>query len=90
MAAPRRPKLWVTLLWVAVIVVLVGSAVLSLLAITRETGLLNASTGAVLAAVPVFPVIATFLWLDRYEAEPPSLLSLAFAWGAGVSTFGAS
>ncbi|GAB6898507.1 PrsW family intramembrane metalloprotease [Kineosporia succinea] len=89
MAAPRRPKLWVTLLWVAVIVVLVGSAVLSLLAITRETGLLNASTGAVLAAVPVFPVIATFLWLDRYEAEPPSLLSLAFAWGAGVSTFGA-
>jgi RsiW-degrading membrane proteinase PrsW (M82 family) len=78
-----------TLLWIAVVVVLVGSALLSLTAITRETGTLGLLTGAVLAAVPVFPVVATFLWLDRYEAEPPSLLALAFAWGAGVSTFGA-
>lgn len=60
-----------------------------MLAITQETGALGAITGAVLAAIPVFPVVATFLWLDRYEAEPTSLLALAFAWGAGFATFGA-
>lgn len=89
MVAPRRPQFRSTLLWVAVVVVLVGSALLSLTAITRETGLPGLITGSVLAAVPVFPVVAAFLWLDRYEAEPPPLLALAFAWGAGVSTFGA-
>jgi protease PrsW len=78
-----------TMLWMAVVVVLSASGLLTLLAITRETGALGLITGAVLAAVPVFPVVATFLWLDRYEAEPTSLLALAFAWGAGVATFGA-
>jgi RsiW-degrading membrane proteinase PrsW (M82 family) len=77
------------LLWVAIVVVLAGSGLLTLLSISSETGALGLVTGAVLAAIPVFPVVATFLWLDRYEAEPPSLLFLAFAWGAGVATFGA-
>ena len=85
----QRPRLRSILLWTAIIVVLVGSGLLTLLSITRETGALGLVTGAVLAAIPVFPVVATFLWLDRYEAEPPSLLALAFAWGAGVATFGA-
>ena len=77
------------MVWIAVVVVLVGSSLFTLLAITRETGALGLITGAVLAAIPVFPVVATFLWLDRYEAEPTSLLVLAFAWGAGFATFGA-
>jgi RsiW-degrading membrane proteinase PrsW (M82 family) len=85
----RRPTIRTALLWMTVVVVLCGSGLFSLLAITRETGLLGLVTGAVLAAIPVFPVVATFLWLDRYEAEPPPLLALAFAWGAGVATFGA-
>lgn len=89
MAPVRRPKIRTTLLWMSVVVVLMGSGLFSLLAITQETGVLGLITGAVLAAIPVFPVVATFLWLDRYEAEPPSLLALAFAWGAGVATFGA-
>jgi RsiW-degrading membrane proteinase PrsW (M82 family) len=42
--------------------------------------------GVVLAAIPVGPVIASFLWLDRYEPEPPGLLLLAFGWGAVVAT----
>jgi len=42
--------------------------------------------GVVLAAIPVGPLIATFLWLDRYEPEPPRLLLLAFGWGALVAT----
>jgi protease PrsW len=80
---------FVILGWAAVVALLLGSGLLTLLAITQETGPLGALTGAVLAIIPVFPVVATLLWLDRYEAEPPGLLALAFAWGAGVATFGA-
>ena len=42
---------------------------------------------AVFAIVPVGPVIACYLWLDRYEPEPKSLLLTGLAWGAFVSTF---
>ena len=42
--------------------------------------------GVVLAALPVGPVIACFLWLDRYEPEPVRLLVMAFGWGAVVAT----
>ncbi len=44
------------------------------------------AVGVVLAALPVGPVIATYLWLDRYEPEPTGLLVLAFGWGALVAT----
>lgn len=77
------------LLWVAVGVLTVGCALLTFVQITSETGVYGLVAGTALAAVPVFPMIATFLWLDRYEAEPGSLLAFAFAWGAGVATFGA-
>lgn len=43
-------------------------------------------TGTVLAAAPVAPLIACYLWLDRYEPEPRSLLVLALGWGAFVAT----
>jgi RsiW-degrading membrane proteinase PrsW (M82 family) len=85
----RRPQIRSTLLWTTAVILLAGASLLTILAITRETGTLGLITGAVLAAIPVFPVVATFLWLDRYEAEPASLLALAFAWGAGFATFGA-
>jgi len=42
--------------------------------------------GVVLAALPVGPVIAVFLWLDRYEPEPVRFLVMAFGWGALVAT----
>ncbi len=86
---PDRPRLLTGLVWAALSVVLVGAALLSLLEVTSETGWLGLATGVVLAAVPVFPVVAAFLWLDRYEAEPTSLLLFAFAWGAGIATLGA-
>jgi RsiW-degrading membrane proteinase PrsW (M82 family) len=44
------------------------------------------AVGVLLAALPVGPVIASFLWLDRYEPEPVRLLVLAFFWGAVVAT----
>jgi RsiW-degrading membrane proteinase PrsW (M82 family) len=42
--------------------------------------------GLVLAALPVGPLIASFLWLDRYEPEPIGLLAFALGWGALVAT----
>jgi protease PrsW len=46
-------------------------------------------TGTVLAAIPVVPLIGCYLWLDRYEPEPRSLLLLGLGWGAFVATSGA-
>ncbi|MGE5720527.1 MAG: PrsW family intramembrane metalloprotease [Nocardioidaceae bacterium] len=42
--------------------------------------------GTLLAALPLGPLIAVFLWLDRYEPEPRSLLATALGWGALVAT----
>jgi RsiW-degrading membrane proteinase PrsW (M82 family) len=44
------------------------------------------AVGVVLAAIPVGPVIGCYLWLDRYEPEPRSLLLLGLGWGAFVAT----
>jgi RsiW-degrading membrane proteinase PrsW (M82 family) len=79
----------VVLGWLAFAVIATGSGLLTLLLITVETGLFGLVTGVVLAAVPVFPVVVVYLWLDRYEAEPTSLLVFTFAWGAAVATLGA-
>jgi RsiW-degrading membrane proteinase PrsW (M82 family) len=42
--------------------------------------------GVILAALPVGPVIAAYMWLDRYEPEPLGLLGFALGWGALVAT----
>jgi RsiW-degrading membrane proteinase PrsW (M82 family) len=42
--------------------------------------------GVILAAIPVGPLVGVYLWLDRYEPEPRSLLLLGLGWGAFVAT----
>jgi RsiW-degrading membrane proteinase PrsW (M82 family) len=42
--------------------------------------------GTLLAALPLGPVIAAYMWLDRYEPEPLGLLGFALGWGALVAT----
>ncbi len=44
------------------------------------------AVGLVLAVLPVPPLVAAYVWLDRYEPEPRRLLITAFAWGAFVAT----
>src|SRR3954462_9822392 len=39
-----------------------------------------------LAAIPVGPIIACLLWLDRYEPEPRRLLVGGLLWGVFVAT----
>lgn len=43
------------------------------------------SIGFVLASVETIIVVLAYLWLDRWEPEPPRLLVLAFGWGASVA-----
>ncbi len=51
----------------------------------RSVGLGPVVVGALCALVPVGPVVAAFLWVDRWEPEPPRLLLVAFLWGACVA-----
>ncbi|WP_319454279.1 MULTISPECIES: PrsW family intramembrane metalloprotease [unclassified Mycobacterium] len=45
----------------------------------------GAVIGIVLATTALVVVVLAFVWLDRWEPEPPRLLILAFLWGASVS-----
>lgn len=58
--------------------------------VTGDIGLAAVLVGTTAAVVPVVPVVAAFLWVDRWEPEPSRLLLLAFLWGAGVSVLGAA
>ena len=70
---------------------LVGLTVLGLCGLatvglaSTEIGVAGVLVGVVLALLPVAPVVAAFLWIDRFEPEPPRLLLAAFLWGAGLS-----
>ncbi|MFC4946770.1 PrsW family intramembrane metalloprotease [Pseudonocardia sp. GCM10023141] len=55
-----------------IVIGLVGSSV----------GVGGVVVGALCALLPVGPVVAAFLWVDRWEPEPPRLLLYAFLWGA--------
>lgn len=46
--------------------------------------------GFVLSSVAMTVVLFAYLWLDRWEPEPPRLLLFAFLWGASVAVIGAS
>jgi RsiW-degrading membrane proteinase PrsW (M82 family) len=66
-------------------VLFVGAGVMAL--VLLAAGAPDAiAVGVVLAAIPVAPLIGTYLWLDRYEPEPRSLLLLGLGWGAFVAT----
>ncbi|WP_278256598.1 PrsW family intramembrane metalloprotease [Nocardioides convexus] len=60
---------------------------LVLLALSGAPGTTVLAVG--LAAVPVGPVLAAYLWLDRYEPEPRPLLVAGLGWGAFVATMAA-
>lgn len=48
-------------------------------------GLVTTFFAILVAAIPLGIVIPTFLWLDRFEAEPTRYLLTAFLWGALVA-----
>lgn len=63
--------------------VLLGICGLLLLGIlVFQVGPAGVIVGTLGALLPVGPVVAAFLWLDRWEPEPPRMLLVAFLWGA--------
>jgi RsiW-degrading membrane proteinase PrsW (M82 family) len=67
--------------------VVLAACGLTLLALsTARVGLRAELVGVAGALLPVGPVVAAFLWVDRWEPEPARLLWLAFGWGACVAT----
>ncbi|RZS41212.1 RsiW-degrading membrane proteinase PrsW (M82 family) [Herbihabitans rhizosphaerae] len=92
MTSPRpslhghTPRRLTVLLPVAAAVLLAGCGLVLLAVSTAEVGLVAELVGVAGALLPVGPVVAAFLWVDRWEPEPAKLLLLAFAWGACVAT----
>ena len=73
---------------VVTVVMLIGAAVMGVvLLLSGAPGALV--VGLLLAALPLAPLISCYMWLDRYEPEPRSLLVLGLGWGAFVATSGA-
>ena len=70
---------------VVLAVVLGWAALVVLAAIGAEVGTGGLLVGGVLALLPVVPVTLCFLWLDRWEPEPPAYVGLALGWGATVA-----
>ncbi|MFC5727877.1 MULTISPECIES: PrsW family intramembrane metalloprotease [Nocardioides] len=83
--APRDSVAFTVVVTVAVI--LGALATLLVLALSGAPGITLLATG--LAALPVGPVLAAYLWLDRYEPEPKRNLLLGLLWGAFVATVAA-
>ncbi len=73
------------LLPVAGLVALSLCALITIGIVEQSIGPVGVLVGTLCAMLPVVPVVATFLWVDRWEPEPPRLLLAAFAWGAGLS-----
>ncbi|MEJ7831627.1 MAG: PrsW family intramembrane metalloprotease [Nocardioides sp.] len=86
MSSPRRDSIAFTII-VSVLVGLGGLGMLLILALSGAPAIMFLA--AVLAMVPVVPLVACYLWLDRYEPEPKRLLALGLLWGAFVATIAA-
>jgi len=56
--------------------------ILILITSVNPTG---AVLGFVMTTVAIVAVLLCYLWLDRWEPEPPRLLAMAFLWGASVA-----
>jgi protease PrsW len=70
-----------------VVTVLVGAGALVIFAVLALADAPDTVAPAtLLAAVPVGPVVACYLWLDRYEPEPRTLLAAGLLWGCFVAT----
>ena len=82
-AGQRRDTIAFTVV-VTVLVVLGSAGMLLVLGLSGAPGTMLLAT--VLATVPVGPLVACYLWLDRYEPEPRRLLAAGLLWGGFVAT----
>jgi RsiW-degrading membrane proteinase PrsW (M82 family) len=85
--AQRRNKSILIGVTVAVAFAIAGFGIFAIVA--RSTGSGGFMWGLAFAFIPVIPVIALYLWLDRYEPEPAKYLIVALCWGAFIATLAA-
>ena len=71
---------------VVVTVLVAAGAMVMLLVVALSGSPSSLLLATVLAALPVGPLVACYLWLDRYEPEPKRLLALGLLWGGFVAT----
>src|SRR3954451_7388057 len=83
MPGKRRDTIAFTVV-LTILVLLGAAAMLLVLALSGAARTMVLAT--VLAAVPVGPLVGCYLWLDRYEPEPRSLLAAGLLWGCFVAT----
>lgn len=71
----------------APLAVIIGLGTLAALILSLLTAVNPGGTvlGFTLATTAMAVVLLCYLWLDRWEPEPPRLLVLAFLWGASVA-----
>jgi RsiW-degrading membrane proteinase PrsW (M82 family) len=85
----RRPMLR-TAITIGVVASLFLACVLLLVGIVGERlGAQTILVSALMAIIPLLIIVPTYLWLDRYEAEPVRYQVAAFLWGAVVAVVGA-
>jgi RsiW-degrading membrane proteinase PrsW (M82 family) len=83
MPGARRDSVAFTVV-VTVLVALGALPMLLIIALSGAPGSMVLATA--LAALPVGPLVACYLWLDRYEPEPKRLLAFGLLWGGFVAT----
>ena len=71
---------------VVVAVLVTAGALVMLLVIALSGAPSTLAVATLLSALPVVPLLACYLWLDRYEPEPRGLLVAALLWGGFVAT----
>lgn len=74
-------KVGVPLVLLIVLATVVGLIIVGLTALNP----LGAGIGLVLSSLAMVVVVLAYVWLDRFEPEPPRLLVFAFLWGASVA-----
>lgn len=66
-------------------IIALGTLTALILIVITTVNPVGAIIGLVLTTVAMSVVVAAYLWLDRWEPEPPRLLVMAFLWGASVA-----
>ncbi|TCO44860.1 RsiW-degrading membrane proteinase PrsW (M82 family) [Kribbella antiqua] len=69
---------------IAIVFAIAGLVIFGIVA--KSTGAGGFTWGLIFAFVPIVPVIALYLWLDRYEPEPTKYILFALCWGAFIAT----
>lgn len=66
-------------------IIALGTVVALILTLLTAVDPAGTVLGFALSSVAMAGVLLCYLWLDRWEPEPPRLLVMAFLWGASVA-----